>query len=68
MKTLSDDITVKLTIDTNTMFVNEDTKTLDVNAQIIGGRTMVPVRAIGEAFGALVGWDDATKTVTVENN
>lgn len=62
------DITVKLTIDTNAMFVNEETKTLDVNAQIIGGRTMVPVRAIGEAFGALVGWDDATKTVTVENN
>lgn len=62
------DITVKLTIDTNTMLVNEETKTLDVNAQIISSRTMVPVRAIGEAFGALVGWDDATKTVTVENN
>ncbi|MDF9409896.1 MAG: Primary amine oxidase precursor [Pelotomaculum sp. PtaB.Bin104] len=33
-------------------FVNED------------GRTMVPLRAIGEALGATVNWDDATSTVT----
>ena len=28
-------------------------------------RTMVPVRAISEALGAFVGWDDATRTVTI---
>ena len=31
------------------------------------GTTLVPIRVISEAFGAQVGWDGATKTVTVEN-
>ena len=31
-------------------------------------RTLVPVRFIAESFGAKVGWDDATQTVTVEAN
>ena len=30
------------------------------------GRTLVPVRFIAEKFGAEVGWDDATQTVTVK--
>ncbi len=36
----------------------------DVAPQIINDRTMVPLRAIFEALGAEVAWDDATKTVT----
>ena len=36
----------------------------DVAPQIINDRTMVPLRAIFEALGASVAWDDATKTVT----
>jgi uncharacterized protein YbbC (DUF1343 family) len=31
-------------------------------------RTMVPVRAISEALGAVVGWDDATRTVSITND
>ncbi|MDR3242753.1 MAG: carbohydrate-binding domain-containing protein [Clostridiales Family XIII bacterium] len=38
--------------------------TFDVPAQIINGRTMVPMRGIFEALGAQIGWDDATNTVT----
>jgi parvulin-like peptidyl-prolyl isomerase len=34
----------------------------DVPAQIINDRTMVPLRAIFEALGAEVTWDDATRT------
>ncbi len=34
--------------------------------QIISGKTMVPVRFIGEALGAAVTWDAKSKTVTVE--
>ncbi len=30
------------------------------------GRTLVPVRFIAESFGADVGWDDATQTVSVD--
>ena len=38
----------------------------DVPAQIINGRTMVPVRAISEAFGAEVDWVEETKTVIID--
>jgi N-acetylmuramoyl-L-alanine amidase len=33
---------------------------------IIDGRTYVPLRAIGEALGLQVGWDQATKTATLK--
>ena len=36
----------------------------DVEPAIINDRTMVPLRAIFEALGAEVDWDDASKTVT----
>ena len=36
----------------------------DVAPQIINGRTMVPLRAIFEALGATVDWNDDTQTVT----
>lgn len=36
----------------------------DVQPQIIGDRTMVPLRAIFEALGATVDWDGDTQTVT----
>jgi hypothetical protein len=37
----------------------------DVPAQIINGRTMVPLRVLSESIGATVDWDNATRTVTV---
>ena len=37
--------------------------TFDTCPEIIGGRTMVPMRAIFEAMGATVTWDDSTKSV-----
>ncbi|MCL2166292.1 MAG: stalk domain-containing protein [Clostridiales bacterium] len=36
-----------------------------VTATIHDGRSLVPIRAISEALGATVTWDDATKTVTL---
>lgn len=38
---------------------------LDVPAEIINGKTMVPVRAISEAFGCHVIWDAETQTVKI---
>jgi len=38
---------------------------MDVPAQIINNRTMVPLRFISEFFGAVVTWDDATRTVQI---
>lgn len=37
---------------------------LDVAPLIINSRTMVPVRFVGEAFGASFAWDEATRKVT----
>lgn len=36
----------------------------DVPPQIIEGRTLLPLRAIFEALGLEVGWDDATRIIT----
>jgi hypothetical protein len=38
----------------------------DVPAQIIDGRTMVPLRAIAEGTGMAVDWDASTSTVGIE--
>ena len=57
--------TVKLTIGKSMITVDGTDKELDVPAMIIDGRTLVPVRAITEAFGCEVAWDDATKTVSL---
>ena len=59
------DTTVKLTIGNAAITVNGEDKALDVPAQIVDSRTLVPVRAIAESFGCDVAWDDATKTVTI---
>lgn len=59
------DKTVSLTINDTAMKVNDATVTLDVPAQIVNDRTLVPVRAISEGLGATVDWDAATRTVTV---
>lgn len=60
------DISVSLAIDSDRLYQNGQEKILDVPAQIMNGRTMVPVRAISEAFQCQVGWDQNTRTVTVE--
>ena len=39
--------------------------TLDVAPEIINDRTMIPLRAVTELFGAEVTWDADTKTVTI---
>lgn len=42
-----------------------DTIELDVPAQIVNDRTLVPLRVISEAFDYDVQWDGDTKTVTI---
>ncbi len=57
--------TVVLTINESKAKLNGREVTLDVPAQIIDGRTMVPVRFIAEAMGCDVSWNDTTKTVII---
>ena len=47
------------------LMIDGQTKTPDVAPQIIGGRTMVPVRFIAELFGCEVSWDANTQTVII---
>ena len=59
---------VSLTIGSNALFVNGEQKTLDVPAQIIQDRTLVPVRAIAESFRCIVDWDGERQMVMVTEN
>ena len=47
--------------------VDGETRTLDVPAQIIQNRTMVPARFISEALGCSVTWDGTSQTAAVAN-
>lgn len=47
-----------------TVELDGKTITFDVDAQLIDGRTMVPLRRIFEEVGALVKWDEDTQTIT----
>lgn len=50
--------------ETVTVLLDGEIVEFDVKPQIIGGRTMVPLRAVFEKMGAVVEWDDPTRTVT----
>lgn len=56
---------ISLSIDSNTMYKNGKAVTLDVPSQLINDSTLVPVRAIAEAFNCSVNWNNDTKTVTI---
>ena len=58
-------VNVTMTIGENDYFVNGEKHTLDVPPRIMNDRTLVPARAVAEAFGCLVDWDDSTKTVII---
>ena len=57
--------TVVIQIDSTTAYVNGEARTLDVPAQIINNRTMVPARFVSEAMGCTVTWDANTETAAV---
>ncbi len=59
--------TVVMQIGSNTFTVNATEKALDVPPQIVGIRTLVPVRAIAESFNCVVNWEDSTQTVTIDS-
>ncbi len=45
-----------------------ETVTLDVPAQIVSGRTLVPARAISESFEYNVDWDENNQKVVITDN
>lgn len=61
----SDNATVTVTANAESFNVNGTDIALDTPAQILNGSMMLPLRAIGEASGLTVGWDNETKVVTL---
>lgn len=57
--------TIKLSIGSDHAVVNGRERALEVPAQIINNRTMVPVRFISESLGAKVSWSVRSQTVTI---
>ena len=67
---IKDGIVITMQINDNTLRRNgvnipSDVVQLDVPAMLVGGRTLVPVRAVAESFGAEVGWDQDTQSVII---
>lgn len=57
---------VELTIGKTEAKKNAQGVTLDVPAQLINDRTMVPLRFVSEALGAQVDWIESTSTVDIK--
>ena len=56
---------VAITIDENAIVINDEKHEIDVPAQLINDRTMVPVRAISEAFDCIVNWNGMKNYVII---
>ena len=56
---------VTITIGAKQIFVNGNPETISTPAQIINGRTYVPLRALGEALNCNIAWVNETKTVEI---
>ena len=59
--------TITLTNGESTFKVNDKVVTPDVPQQIVNGRFMLPLRAVGEAVGEEVKWDGESKTAYIGN-
>ena len=56
---------IVIPIDSSTASINGESVELDVPAEVLNGRTMVPLRFAAEAFGLTVNWDQNTRTVEI---
>jgi len=53
------------TIDSDTVLIDGKEVQLEAAAVLQGGSTYVPVRIIAESLGGAVGWEEATRTVSI---
>lgn len=59
------DRTVKITIGSNTMYVNNTKIELDTPPIVVSGRTLVPARAVAEGLGCTVNWNQSSSLVSI---
>ena len=60
--------TIVITIGSAAFTANGASHTLDVPAQIIGGSTMIPLRAVLESVGYGLVWDENTRTISISTS
>lgn len=56
---------VKLQVNSKTAYVNSQAVALDAPPLMLSGRTLIPMRFFGEAFGCSVEWNSATDSVSI---
>lgn len=56
---------ILLTVNSDTAYVNGEAVALDVLARLTGERTFVPLRFVSENLGAVVIWDESTRTINI---
>jgi|GEM_PF-4043359 len=61
----SEGLVIHMQIGSNIMTAGGRTIEIDVPAQLINSRTLVPIRAISEAMGANVIWNSNNQTITI---
>lgn len=64
-------VDISITVGSENMFSTDHTTNsvntykLDVPAVILNNRTMIPLRAVSEAFSCTVGWDGTDRTISI---
>ncbi len=61
----NESIMVQLRIGDNFALVNGVRTEIDVPAQLLGGRTLAPLRFVGETFGGKVDWNSANRVINI---
>ena len=61
-----DGTVIEVTIGSHQMLKNGEEIELDTAARMEGDRTLVPLRAVSEALGAKVEWEELLQTVYIE--
>ena len=56
---------VEVPIQSTTIHVNGEAKTIDTPSQIIADRTMIPLRAVAEGLGLDISFDSTTRVITI---
>ncbi|MDR0671773.1 MAG: copper amine oxidase N-terminal domain-containing protein [Oscillospiraceae bacterium] len=59
--------TLAMALGSNMAYVGDEAVALDVPPRLVGGRTFVPLRFLGEAFGLGVEWDGGARFVLLSD-
>jgi len=57
-----------LKVGSKSVLINGSPQVIDAAPVIINGRTMVPLRFLGETFGAMFNYDSVSKTISIDFN